>query len=614
METTDRNNVVSKLRIRIPIDKGVGVGVDVGVKFVGTLKKYQTECVEWMISKERRQRAARPSAGLGFGGILGDVMGLGKTVQMIGLIISSLVSGFVSGPTLLVLPVAVLGNWRRELEKFSTLDPSSIYTYYGGSSRTRDKNLLQRLSSSRIVLTTYGVVKSEGLVPKTKTLVKGAPLYNVRWSRVVCDECHQARNSKTGLFRSLLAFRESNPRVYMWLLSGTLIHNDLSDIVSYCLLLGLPEDTYASKRWWLSRVSCLEGGNADDANRAESELSLFRKNHLLSRGKDVLALPPLTTIVENIELNDAEKHVYNSVYTDVVESFRKFREATGQASFEAFSVLLVKLMRLRQTVTHPGLIVGASRIHEYFSKGGRLRERQNALEMGSSKINWVISLIKDPSRVGVGDRFLIFSQWTSALRILEHNLSKHGIKFVCYDGGMSTSERECVLRKWYSDPSITCFVSSLMAGGVGLNLVEANRVIILDPWYSPALEDQAQDRSHRIGQRRPVVVYKAVASFSSRATRNPASHTIDHAVHRLQGEKRRLSMLVVKGLGTLNRVSGGQGVTQDEMCDLMGDLDEQFLARKKSIYPDCALGGDLKANKRKRELDLKANKRKRELD
>jgi hypothetical protein len=73
-------------------------------------------------------------------------------------------------------------------------------------------------------------------------------------------------------------------------------------------------------------------------------------------------------------------------------------------------------------------------------------------------------------------------------------------------------------------------------------------------------------------------------------------------------------MLVVKGLGTLNRVSGGQGVTQDEMCDLMGDLDEQFLARKKPIYPDCALGGDLKANKRKRELDLKANKRKGELD
>lgn len=560
--------------------------------FKGKLKPYQGKGTAWMAKVEDRQHGAAPADGLGFGGILGDVMGLGKTVEMIALLCFTIGLSLQDGgsfhgsdmaalPTLIVVPLAVLENWRREIVKFSSVSERAIHLYYDSGRKGSRSSLLRKLSSSHVVITTYGVVESEAFKGRSDDVRLQAPLYNVRWSRIICDECHVARNSATKAWHSLMAFRRIQPRVFMWLLSGTLIHNDISDMVSYCMLLGLPEDTYASKRWWTrTTMAVTDKEDTSDAREAEEMMACFRERHLLARSKDSLPLPELTTIVDNVSLSDMEQHVYNTVYNNVVESFREYRRATGSAKFEAFSQILVQLMRLRQVVTHPALMLGAEEIHKYFSAmksgGDDAYDKSAAIEMPSSKITWAINIIKSKK----SGRFLVFSQWTAMLRLFEFHLEKEGIKSVTYDGSLSQSDREGVLAYWSSNDDVKVCALSLKAGGTGLNLTEADNVIILDPWYSPAPEDQAQDRSHRHGQTKPVTVYKAAASFGEGVvTRNPALQTIDHAIHALQDKKRRLSKMVVRGLGTMHREGGG-GANEEDVCDIMTQLYNHTKARK----------------------------------
>ena len=452
----------------LPSSKEVDASLEVILKggFKGKLKPYQQKGLAWMAMVEDRQHGASPSDGLGYGGILGDVMGLGKTVEMIALLcftsgLASLADDFrgsdmASLPTLIVVPVAVLENWRREIVKFSPIRRHAVHMYYNSGRKGRD--ILRRLSTSKVVITTYGTLQSEAFPRGADDVSLKSPLFNVRWSRIICDECHVARNSATKIWHSLMTFRRIQPRVFMWFLSGTLIHNDVSDMVAYCTLLGLPEDTFASKRWWNRMIATIRE-DGDDVDEAVSVMELFRARHLLARGKDSLTLPSVTTIVDNVPLTDVEKKVYTTVYNNVLMSFRDYKRATGAARFEAFSQILVQLMRLRQVVTHPALMLGAEEIHRYFSSRAKRGDhtKSSAIEMASSKIQWAIDTILRHE----DSRFLIFSQWTSMLRLFEFHLGTAAVKFISYDGSMSQSDREAALAHWSRDDSCRCFVASL---------------------------------------------------------------------------------------------------------------------------------------------------------
>lgn len=430
-------------------------------------------------------------ANAGLGAVLADDMGLGKTLQTL---------CAIKGKTLVVCPRSVVFNWENEIKKFR---PSLTSNVYHGPKRT--------LGSADITITTYAVLRLDL-----------DALMSHGFGTVILDEAQAIKNSDSQAARAAFDLSESMPdSAFRVALSGTPVENRLDELWSVYRfthpgLLGSRADF--SKRY----VRPINDGN----NEAAEQLRGLIKPFLLRRMKKEVAkdLPPRSDVVLTVELDDKERTLYDAVYAAKHKEVVEALEGGGSvmAALEA-------LLRLRQAACHPSLVPGQ------FAET-------------SSKVEALVEAIVDAK--ADDHKCIVFSQWTSFLNLVEPELTKNDIEFVRLDG--STRDRGAVVDKFQSEDGPTVILSSLKAGGTGLNLTAADHVFLLDPWWNPAAEDQAADRAHRIGQTRPVTVYRLIAK-----------DTIEEGILELQARKRKLADIALAEGGA------AAGITRDDLLQLL---------------------------------------------
>jgi superfamily II DNA or RNA helicase len=402
----------------------------------------------------------------------------------------------LGGRTLVVAPTSVLHSWVQELRAHR---PGLSCCVYHGPRRAFDE-------AADVTVTTYALLRLDADALAARS-----------WDTVVLDEAQNIKNPEslvaTAAYRLNGAFRIA--------LTGTPVENRLDELWSQFHfinrgLLGGRQDFQEQL------VEPIARGDADAAARLRERIRPF----LLRRMKREVAseLPPRTDMLLHCELSEAERQVYDAVRAaTLAEVAARLGEGGGvMAALEA-------LLRLRQAACHPGLIPGQSA-----ASSAKLALLMEALD----------------SVVAEGHKALVFSQWTSLLDLVEPHLRAAPVDFVRLDG--STRDREAVVRRFQEDAAIPLMLVSLKAGGTGLNLTAADHIFLLDPWWNPAVEDQAADRAHRIGQRRPVMVYRLIAI-----------DTVEERILALQQRKRALADAALAGAGQ------AAGLTREDLMELL---------------------------------------------
>jgi hypothetical protein len=411
-------------------------------------------------------------------GILADDMGLGKTVQAIGALCD------LEGPHLVVAPTSVIQNWASEIEKFA---PSLTVNVYHGASRS--------LGHEHVTITSYALLRLDLL-----------RLQSVPWNYVVLDEAQAIKNPASQTAKSACAIEAQHRLV----LTGTPIENRLEELWS--LFRFLMPGLLGSRTSFRERfVRPVEEGNPNARRRLHGRI----RPYVLRRLKSQVAkeLPALTEMVVRCTMGPEQRKVYDAVRLtarrDVQEALARMGEK--KVTFQVLEALL----RMRQACCDPSLLPGDVGEDAASAKLDRMEEM-------------LVNVVSD------GHRVLIFSQWTQLLDRVEPRLEELGITWVRLDG--STKDRKGVIDRFQDPSGPPVFLLSLKAGGTGLNLTAADYVLHLDPWWNPAVEQQATDRAHRIGQERPVVSCKLIAA-----------DTVEERILELQAAKRNL---VEAALGT----------------------------------------------------------------
>ena len=432
----------------------------------------------------------------GLGCVLADDMGLGKTIQAL-----AALPPRGKAKTLIVSPTSVLFNWLAETRKFR---PDLAISTYHGARRALD-------TSADMVLTSYPILRNDIDVFGSLT-----------WDIVILDESQTIKNPDSQVARAAYKLK-ANWRVT---LSGTPIENRLDELWSQLHftnpgLLGGRADF--GDRW----AEPIMHGDGGAAARLRERIRPF----VLRRMKSEVAreLPPRTEAVMYVELDDHERLTYDTIRAATQREIVAMLEAGGgvMAALEA-------LLRLRQAACHTALLPSLLR------KGGPPES--------SSKIERLLEALQDAA--ADGHRSLVFSQWTSLLDLIEPHLNKAGIGFVRLDG--STTDRASVVNAFQAADGPPVMLLSLKAGGTGLNLTAADHVFLVDPWWNPAVEDQAADRAHRIGQDKPVMVYRLVAR-----------DTVEERILELQTRKRALAN------AALSEAGGAAAITRDDLLQLL---------------------------------------------
>jgi superfamily II DNA or RNA helicase len=428
----------------------------------------------------------------GLGCVLADDMGLGKTIEAL---------AALKGKTLVVSPKSVLFNWQAEAKRFR---PDLRVAIYSGTRRALDRD-------ADIVLTSYPILRNDI-----------DAIAQVAWDTVILDESQTIKNPDSQVARAAFRLRGG----WRLALSGTPVENRLDELWSQLhytnpgLLGGLAD---FRERW----ADPIVLGDAATAARLRERIRPF----VLRRMKREVAteLPPRTDSILYVELDEAERLTYDTIRAATQRDIVKLLEAGG-----GVMQALEALLRLRQAACHPALLPGAVR-------GG-------AAPQTSSKLERLLDAIDDAA--ADGHRALVFSQWTSLLDLIEPHLVSAGVAFVRLDG--STIDRAGVVGKFQADDGPPVMLLSLKAGGTGLNLTAADHVFLVDPWWNPAVEDQAADRAHRIGQDKPVMVYRMVAR-----------DTVEERILELQERKRGLAE------AALSEAGGATAITRDDLLALL---------------------------------------------
>ncbi|KAJ8750025.1 hypothetical protein K2173_013940 [Erythroxylum novogranatense] len=594
------------------------------------------------------------------GGILADAMGLGKTIMTIALLLTHTERGGSSanpytcqlsskstqvtnlpeqclnpmnkeenlvasnkleeqkkilpnGGNLVVCPMTLLSQWKAEIETHAEPGSLSLCLHYG-QSRVKDAKLLAQYD---VVITTYGVLTSEF---STEDAEENRGLYSVQWFRVILDEAHTIKSSKSQI--SIAA--ASLVARLRWCLTGTPIQNNLEDI--YSLLRFLKVEPWQSWAWWNKLVQKpFEEGDERGLKLVQSILKpiMLRrtKSSTDKEGRPILVLPPADIQMIYCELTDTERDFYEALFKRSKVKFDQFVEQ-GRVLHNYASILEL-LLRLRQCCDHPFLVMSRGDTQEY-SDLDKLAKRflkmgENALdgeancvpslayvqevveelrkgEQGECPIcleafedailtpcahricrecllaswkspasglcpvcrkmvskqelitaptgsrfridvkkNWVESakivvLLKELETLcSSGSKSIVFSQWTAFLDLLQIPLSRTNISFLRLDGTLNQQQRERVLKQFSEDNSVMVLLMSLKAGGVGINLTAASNAFIMDPWWNPAVEEQAVMRIHRIGQTKPVTIKRFIVKG-----------TVEERMEAVQARKQRM--------------------------------------------------------------------------
>jgi superfamily II DNA or RNA helicase len=446
--------------------------IDPPAAFVGTLRSYQREGLGWLEFIRR----------FGFGGCLADDMGLGKTVMVLALL-SARHAARAHGdraPSLVVAPRSVVFNWRQEAARFT---PNLRVLEYVGARRCA---MRATFADHDVILTTYGTLRRDA-----------EALSAERFDYIILDEAQAIKNASSV---SAKATRVMNAP-HRLALSGTPIENHLGELWSLFEFLnpGLLNTASAFNRAGTSQ------------RLDEDTIALLARGlrpFILRRTKEQVAsdLPAKTEQTLYCELERPQRALYDELRAHYRHTLL---EGTGLNGFgRAKLQVLEALLRLRQAACHPGLI-----------------DRRRSKEV-SAKLDVLVPRLTEA--VEEGHKTLVFSQFTSLLAILRARLDENGTPYEYLDG--RTRDRESKVERFQADPRCRLFLISLKAGGLGLNLTAAEYVFLLDPWWNPAVEAQAIDRAHRIGQSRHVFAYRLIAR-----------DTVEERVLELQQKKRRLT-------------------------------------------------------------------------
>ncbi|KAK7279210.1 hypothetical protein RJT34_24256 [Clitoria ternatea] len=596
------------------------------------------------------------------GGILADAMGLGKTVMTIALILSNPSrgnsenrdvedgSGSVmtnkrkiaknEGGTLIVCPMALLGQWKDELETHSSLGSISIFVHYGNG-RTDDPELI---SGYDVVLTTYGVLSAA-----YKSHGEYSIYHRIQWYRVVLDEAHNIKGHRTQIAQAAFAL-SSHSR---WCLTGTPLQNSIEDL--FGLLCFLRVEPWCNWQWWLKLVQRpYENGDARALKLVKGILRTLMlrrtKETKDKKGRPILFLPPTDIQLIECEQSESERDFYDALFTRSKFQFDQY-VAQGKV-LNHYANILDLLMQLRRCCNHPFLVMSGSDSQKYAdlsrlarkfllsntqtpticnsdqndpqqqkdlnklasrfllnsassshtiqtrayidevleniekgesvecaicmespddpvftpcahrfcreclfncwgtSAGGKCPICRQELKKNdlitapsespfkvdvknnlteSSKVSKLLHFLQDTQDSSSDVKSIVFSQWTSFFDLLENPLRKRGIGFLRFDGKLTQKQRERVLDEFNETREKRVLLMSLKAGGVGLNLTAASNVFIMDPWWNPAVEEQAIMRIHRIGQKRKVIVRRFIVKG-----------TVEDRLQQVQARKQRM--------------------------------------------------------------------------
>ena len=422
------------------------------------------------------------SAEWGVGVCLADDMGLGKTVQILALLLHRA----KLGPTLVVAPTSVCSNWCEEAHRFT---PDLNPVEFRDAER---QDAVESAGPGDLVICSYGL-----LVTNRELLAK------VRWANLVLDESQAIKNHSTQRFKAAVSLQAD----FRIAATGTPVENDLGELWS--LFRFLNPGLLGAQRTFASRFG------SDPARRGA--LKDLIAPFLLRRTKENVLpdLPAKTDITLKVELSREERLFYESVRLNALERLEGAEEP-------AFVGILAELTRLRRACCHPSLLDPNTRVT-------------------SSKLERFKELITDLHEAG--HRVLVFSQFVDHLSILRREVEKLGLSYRYLDGSTTAKARKRAVKE-FQEGFGDLFLISLKAGGTGLNLTQANYVIHMDPWWNPATEDQASDRAHRIGQDKPVTVYRLIGA-----------DTVEEKILRLHDEKRELVDNLLSGADRAAKLS-----------------------------------------------------------
>jgi SNF2 family DNA or RNA helicase len=464
--------------------------------FQGRLRPYQRRGLAWLRFLHQ----------LGLGGVLADDMGLGKTVQLLALLAADEPG---AGPTLLVCPMSLVGNWRREAAKFVPDLPVHVHH---GAERPRGQEFVEAVTAARLVVTTYAVATRDA-----------ADLAEVGWHRIVVDEAQAIKNAAT---RQAVAIR-SLPARHRVAVTGTPVENRLADLWSIMEFAnpGLLGGAASFRRRYAEPVE--RHGDADAAQRLRRITGPFVLRRLKTDTSIISDLPAKLEMEVLCNLTAEQASLYQAVVDDMMG---RIESSDG---VERRGLVLATMTKLKQICNHPA---------QFLRDGSHLPGRSGKLARLTEILDEVLA---------AGEKTLLFTQYAHFGALLRGHLSAYtGREVLFLHGGLGKAERDALVARFQADydgagpaavPSAgsaqsgpPIFILSLKAGGTGLTLTAANHVVHVDRWWNPAVEDQATDRAFRIGQRRVVQVRKFVCAG-----------TVEEKISAMVADKRGLAAKIV---------------------------------------------------------------------
>ncbi len=438
------------------------------LSFKGELYPYQKNGVQWLVEKAESKQSA----------LLADEMGLGKTVQ----VLAWLSKMSFSKPVLIIVPKALLFNWEREIKRFlPDLVANDGLVAFHGTERQEHKNISD-LVSKRIILTSFHIVR-----------VEKEFLSSITYSALIIDEAQYIKNHQSLTYQAIASI----PTNLYLILTGTPVENSLSDLWSHFHLI--------EKRLFKDRESFLLPFTLNSAplqqKRALQKIKKLISPYTLRRTKKMVALD-LPEIIDQtvwVEMEDEQKSRYHSFLASLKEGkvLKLFEEALASSKKDRRMKILEALLRLRQLSCH----------HELFQW-----QYQSAEKPTTAK--WELVIEDIATLTSEGKKVVVFSQFASLIDRLHHECIERGIlqenNLASYHGKSQKGSLEAAVDRFQNDPTTSCLFMTLKAGGVGINLTQADAVLLYDPWWNRAAEEQAIARAHRIGRKEPVMVKRYI--------------------------------------------------------------------------------------------------------
>jgi SNF2 family DNA or RNA helicase len=424
--------------------------------FAGTLRPYQLRGYSWLAFLKR----------LGLGACLADDMGLGKTIQTLALIQRDW-SGGERRPALLVCPTSVVGNWQKEAARFT---PGLPVLVHHGVARNRGEAFRREAERHALVLSSYALLHRDLSI-----------LGEIDWAGVILDEAQNIKNAETLQSRAARSLKGG----YRIALTGTPVENNVGDLWSVMEFLNtgfLGSQSGFRKRFFIP-IQVYSDGDASERLRRITGPFILRR---LKTDRSIISdLPEKQEMKVFCNLTREQASLYQAVVKDAQEAIESAEGITRKG------LVLATLMKLKQVCNHPAQFL----------------KDKSAIDGRSGKLACLAEMIGQV--VEVGDRALIFTQFTEMGEILKRHLQEtFGVEVMYLHGGSTKKQRDAMVDRFAREDGPRLFLLSLKAGGTGLNLTRANHVFHFDRWWNPAVENQATDRAFRIGQMRNVQVHK----------------------------------------------------------------------------------------------------------